>query len=73
MTGTADGADLERLPGERGSQLVRVASALAGDRQEAEDLLQAALERVLRKPRQVDSDTGGCPRRVSGSHRPRPT
>lgn len=64
MTGTADGADLERLLGERGSQLMRVAIALAGDRQEGEDLLQAALERVLRKPRQVDSDTEGYLRRV---------
>jgi RNA polymerase sigma-70 factor (sigma-E family) len=64
MTGTPDGADLERLLAERGSQLMRVAIALAGDHQGGEDLLQAALERVLRKPRQVDSDIEGYLRRV---------
>jgi len=64
MAGTADGADLEQLLAERGSQLMRVAIALAGDRQGGEDLLQAALERVLRKPRQVDTDTEGYLRRV---------
>jgi RNA polymerase sigma-70 factor (sigma-E family) len=64
MTGTPDGADLERLLADRGPQLMRVAIALAGDRQGGEDLLQAALERVLRKPRQVDRDTEGYLRRV---------
>jgi len=33
-----DGAELERLLAERGSQLVRAATALAGSRDEAEDL-----------------------------------
>jgi len=45
MAGTPDGAELERLLADRGTQLMRVAIALAGDRQSGEDLLQAALER----------------------------
>jgi RNA polymerase sigma-70 factor (sigma-E family) len=43
---------------------MRVAIALTGDRQSGEDLLQAALERVLRKPRAVESDTEGYLRRI---------
>jgi DNA-directed RNA polymerase specialized sigma24 family protein len=59
MAGTPTGADLERLLAERGTQLMRVAIALAGSREAGEDLLQAALERVLRKPWRVDRDTEG--------------
>jgi RNA polymerase sigma factor (sigma-70 family) len=40
------------------------AIALAGSRDAGEDLLQAALERVLRKPRHVDRDMEGYLRRV---------
>ena len=64
MAGTPDGAELERLLADRGTQLMRVAIALAGDRQSGEDLLQAALERVLRRPRAVQADTEGYLRRV---------
>jgi RNA polymerase sigma-70 factor (sigma-E family) len=64
MAGVPDGADLERLLAERGAQLMRVAIALTGDRQSGEDLLQAALERVLRRPRAVESDTEGYLRRI---------
>ncbi len=64
MGGTPTGADLERLLAERGTQLLRVAIALAGGREAGEDLLQAALERVLRKPRQVHADTEGYLRQV---------
>jgi RNA polymerase sigma-70 factor (sigma-E family) len=64
MAGTPTGADLERLLAERGTQLMRVAIALAGGREAGEDLLQAALERMLRKPRQVDQDTEGYLRQV---------
>src|SRR5581483_3473356 len=39
---------LEQLLAERGSSLMAAAIALAGSRQDGEDLLQAALERVLR-------------------------
>jgi len=59
-----DGADLERLLAERGEPLMRAAIALAGSRPAGEDLLQAALERVLRKPRQVEYDAEGYLRRV---------
>jgi RNA polymerase sigma factor (sigma-70 family) len=64
MPGTPDGAGLERLLAERGSQLMRVAIALTGNREAGEDLMQAALERVLRKPRHVDSDIEAYLRRV---------
>ena len=57
-------ADWERLLAERGDQLMGTAIALGGSRDAGEDLLQAALERVLRKPRQVDRDMEGCLRRV---------
>jgi RNA polymerase sigma-70 factor (sigma-E family) len=57
-------ADLEKLLADRGRQLMGSAIALAGSRQDGEDLLQAALERVLRKPRQVDADVEGYLRRV---------
>jgi len=66
------GFDLERLLAERGDQLIRAAIALAGGRQEGEDLLQAALERILRHPRQPGfcrprPDSGGCPGRLADS------
>jgi RNA polymerase sigma-70 factor (sigma-E family) len=64
MTSEPDIADLERLLADRGSQLLRAAIALTGNHQAGEDLLQAALERVLRKPRQVDGDIEGYVRRV---------
>jgi RNA polymerase sigma-70 factor (sigma-E family) len=68
MARDRDGAELERLPAERGSALLAAATALAGNRQDGEDLLQAALERVLRKPRRLnhdrDSDVEGYLRRV---------
>jgi RNA polymerase sigma-70 factor (sigma-E family) len=57
-------ADWERLLADRGSQLMGTAIALTGGREAGEDLLQAALERVLRKPRQVDRDMEGYLRRV---------
>ncbi len=57
-------ADWERLLAERGDQLMGTAIALGGSRDAGEDLLQAALERVLRKPRQVDRDMEGYLRRV---------
>lgn len=58
------GPDWERLLAERGDQLMGAAIALAGNRYAGEDLLQAALERVLRKPRRVDCDMEGYLRRV---------
>jgi RNA polymerase sigma-70 factor (sigma-E family) len=64
MARDRDGAALEQLLNERGSELMGAAIALAGSRQDGEDLLQAALERVLRKPRRVDGDVEGYLRRV---------
>jgi RNA polymerase sigma-70 factor (sigma-E family) len=51
-----DVASLERLLDERGQRLMRVAVALTGSRADAEDLLQSALERVLRNWRRIESD-----------------
>jgi RNA polymerase sigma-70 factor (sigma-E family) len=59
-----DSRELERLLAERGGQLVRAAVALAGNRQDGEDLLQAALERLLRRSRRVHSDLEGYLRRT---------
>src|SRR5258708_5015526 len=60
-------ADWERLLAERGHQLMGTAIALSGSRVAGEDLLQAALERGLRKPRQVDRDMEGYLRRGPGN------
>jgi len=57
-------ADWERLLAQRGDRLMGTAIALTGSRDAGEDLLQAALERVLRKPRQGDWDMEGYLRRV---------
>lgn len=54
-----DGVDLERLLAERGDHLMRAAIALTESRAEAEDLLQAAIERLLRHWRRVNSDHEG--------------
>jgi DNA-directed RNA polymerase specialized sigma24 family protein len=54
-------ADLDKLMAERGDQLVRAAIALAGNRADGEDLLQAALERLLRSRHRVESDLEGYP------------
>jgi RNA polymerase sigma-70 factor (sigma-E family) len=43
---------------------MHAAIALAGSRQEGEDLLQAALERLLRQWRRVESDPEGYLRRI---------
>jgi len=47
------GAELERLRAERGNWLMAIAIALTGDRADAEDLLQTALERLLRHRRGI--------------------
>jgi RNA polymerase sigma-70 factor (sigma-E family) len=59
-----DSRSLERLLGERGQDLMRAAVALTGSRADAEDLLQAALERVLRHPRRVEANLEGYLRRT---------
>jgi RNA polymerase sigma-70 factor (sigma-E family) len=50
--------ELERLLAERGRDLMRTAALLAGSRQDGEDLLQAALERLLRRGRRLDNPAG---------------
>ena len=57
-------ADLEQLIAVRGEQLMRAAIALTGTRQAGEDLLQAALERVLASPRRAVADTEAYVRRT---------
>ena len=64
MARDRDGTELEQLLAERGSLLLGAAIALAGSRQDGEDLLQAALERVLRKPRRLEGDVEGYLRKV---------
>jgi RNA polymerase sigma-70 factor (sigma-E family) len=52
--GGPDEDRLDRLLAERGDHLLHAARALTGSRQDAEDLLQAAVERLLRRRRRVD-------------------
>ena len=59
-----DDQAVERLLGERGQHLMRAAVALTGSRADGEDLLQAALERLLRNWRRVDTDLEGYLRRT---------
>src|SRR5258708_39274291 len=49
---------------ERGDHLLRAAIALAGTRADGEDLLQAALERLLHNRRRVHGDLEGYMRRI---------
>jgi hypothetical protein len=56
VEGDPDGGSLERLFDERGKHLLRATVALAGSRADGEDLLQAALERLLRNRRRVETD-----------------
>jgi RNA polymerase sigma factor (sigma-70 family) len=62
-TGTARD-EVRRLLAERGDHLMRAAIALAGSRADGEDLLQAALERLLRRWHRVESDPQGYLRRT---------
>jgi RNA polymerase sigma-70 factor (sigma-E family) len=55
---------VERLLAERGQHLMRAAVALTGSRTDGEDLLQAALERLLQNWRRVDTDLEGYLRRT---------
>jgi RNA polymerase sigma-70 factor (sigma-E family) len=57
-------ADLEQLVAERGTELMRAAVALAGSRDAGADLLQAALERLLRNWGRVETDPEGYLRRI---------
>jgi RNA polymerase sigma-70 factor (sigma-E family) len=58
------GRELERLVAERGNWLMAIALALTGNRADAEDLLQAALERLLRHRRGITTGTEAYLRRT---------
>ena len=59
-----DREDVARLLAERGDHLMRAAVALGGGHQDGEDLLQAALERLLRRWPTVRTDPEGYLRRT---------
>jgi RNA polymerase sigma-70 factor (sigma-E family) len=56
--------ELDRLIAERGDHLMRTAVLLAGSREAGEDLLQAALERLVRRWRQIEGDPEAYLRRI---------
>jgi RNA polymerase sigma-70 factor (sigma-E family) len=56
--------ELERLVAERGNCLIAIAIALTGNRADAEDLLQAALERLLRHRQGITTDSEAYLRRT---------
>ena len=59
-----DDTAVERLLAERGQHLMRAAVALTGSRADGEDLLQAALERLLQNWNRIDTDPEGYLRRT---------
>jgi len=63
--GPSPGADeLEQLLAERGNWLMGIAVALTGKHADAEDLLQAALERLVRNRRRITVDAEAYLRRT---------
>jgi RNA polymerase sigma-70 factor (sigma-E family) len=56
--------DLESFLAGRGQQLLRTAVLLAGGKEAGEDLLQAGLERLIRRWRTIEGDPEGYLRRV---------
>ena len=63
--GPSPGAgELEQLLAERGNWLMGIAVALTGKHADAEDLLQAALERLLRNQRRITVDAEAYLRRT---------
>ncbi|HEY7147149.1 MAG TPA: sigma-70 family RNA polymerase sigma factor [Streptosporangiaceae bacterium] len=59
-----DADPIELLLAERGTQLMRTAALLAGGREDGEDLLQAALERLVRQGRRITGNPEGYLRRT---------
>jgi RNA polymerase sigma-70 factor (sigma-E family) len=57
-------AELERFLTERGERLLQAAVLLGGSREAGEDLLQGALERMLRHWRRIEGDPEGYLRRT---------
>jgi RNA polymerase sigma-70 factor (sigma-E family) len=64
MDGEQSIAVLEALLADKGENLLRTAILLAGSRAEGEDLLQAALERVIKRWRWIRGDPEGYLRRT---------
>jgi RNA polymerase sigma-70 factor (sigma-E family) len=64
MAADRSAADLERFLAERADHLLRTAVLLAGSREADEDLLQTAVERLLRRWRRFDGDPEGYLRRT---------
>ena len=64
MRPVGDAADLERFLNERGEPLLQTAVLLAGGREAGEDLLQAALERLLRRGPAIEGNPEGYLRRT---------
>ncbi|HEX2743894.1 MAG TPA: SigE family RNA polymerase sigma factor [Streptosporangiaceae bacterium] len=57
-------AELERFLAERADHLLHTAALLTGSRETGEDLLQTAVERLLRRWRRFDGDPEGYLRRT---------
>jgi len=57
-------AELERFLAERADHLLRTAALLAGGKDAGEDLLQTAVERLLRRWKKLDGDPEGYLRRT---------
>jgi RNA polymerase sigma-70 factor (sigma-E family) len=64
MSDAGEFAGLEEFLAERGSALLGTAVLLAGSREAGEDLLQVALERMLRRWQRIDGNPEGYLRRT---------
>jgi RNA polymerase sigma-70 factor (sigma-E family) len=64
MAAERSAAELERFLAERADHLLRTAVLLTGSREAGEDLLQTAVERLLRRWRRFDGDPEGYLRRI---------
>lgn len=64
MREASDADVLELFLAERGTHLMRTAMLLAGGRQDGEDLLQAALERLIRQGHRITGNPEGYLRRT---------
>ncbi|HEX3487774.1 MAG TPA: SigE family RNA polymerase sigma factor [Streptosporangiaceae bacterium] len=64
MAAERSAAELERFLAERADHLLRTAVLLTGSKEAGEDLLQTAVERLLRRWRRFDGDPEGYLRRT---------
>jgi RNA polymerase sigma-70 factor (sigma-E family) len=64
MAAERSATELERFLAERADHLLRTAALLTGSREAGEDLLQTAVERLLRRWRRFDGDPEGYLRRT---------